>query len=227
MPGPIPVAHARIWHAPDPNLIKAVVAGADVITLQFNPETITVSGGPSMATCGVRQQQYVKDQNWTLGFETWFDVTAGQGTQGYDNVWAFISRLQYFRTPSTSGTPSNEVPVLPTLYFQWGTFLFLGQMTELSTTMEYFSPEGVPLRASAKITILGQMALGNTLAGAAAGAGVAGAAVKGAANLLAAKANQTAQQLAAQAGVSWKALAAANGIENPRRITAGTLLKIR
>jgi hypothetical protein len=40
-------------------------------------------------------------------------------------------------------------------------------------------------------------------------------------------AGDTVQSVAARAGVSWKALAAANGIDNPRRLPPGTLLDVR
>jgi hypothetical protein len=64
-------------------------------------------------------------------------------------------------------------------------------------------------------------------AGASASASFSASAGVGTTPLRLTTAGDTVQSVAARAGVSWKALAAANGIDNPRRLPPGTLLDVR
>lgn len=220
MPGRLNVAKARIWHEPTEGVIRAALQGANLITLQFNPESMNLTGGPSMADERSERHQFTDDARYTLTFTTWFDVTASQGADGAESAWDFINRLRFFRTP-LHACKNENVPILPALYFQWGSFLFRGQMTGLTTNMEYFSADGQPLRASAAITIVGKPPLSNALAG----GGGAAATVQQTAAVMAAKVGQTLQQIASQTGAPWQSLAKLNGIENPRNLAPGKLIK--
>lgn len=125
----------------------------------------------------------------------------------------------------------------------------------LNETFDFFSESGVPLRSTVKITMTEQplqridpKQLGSALANsgiglsASAGASVGGSAgigfsagaslsagiSVGSAPLTLAQAGDSLQALAGRAGLnaSWKAIATANNIDNPRSIPPGTPLNL-
>ena len=80
----------------------------------------------------------------------WFDVTSlGPGE---DDVRRLTQRVAYFITPERiKADPPQYVP--RAVRFLWGSFQFDGVMESLVETLELFSPEGKPLRASVGIVI--------------------------------------------------------------------------
>jgi hypothetical protein len=149
------------------------------------------------------------------------------------------------------GQPQGTAPTAPPVRFHWGNFYFLGQIQSVSETLDFFSPLGVALRATVKVTMTEQSVhrvdptqLGNVLASANVGfsasvgisAGIgfsAGASLNagisvGSTPLMLAQAGDSLQALAGRAGLStsWKAIASANNIDNPRVIPAGTPLNL-
>ncbi len=146
---------------------------------------------------------------------------------------------------------------VPRVQFQWGTFLFQGTIDSLSETLEYFSEAGVPLRATVTFSMsMNERELATPAAGSGSGAGAAGASAGlsagfgaglsaglsagfsaqagfgagvsvGVTPLTLSQSGETLQSLSARAGVSWKAVAAANGIDNPRQLQAGTVLNLK
>lgn len=54
----------------------------------------------------------------------------------------------------TSQNPGAERPSAPRrCRFQWGAFTFTGMVSSYNETLDYFSPEGVPLRATLALTL--------------------------------------------------------------------------
>ena len=154
--------------------------------------------------------------------------------------------------------------------FSWGSFLFTGYIESLGETIELFSSDGVPLRATITLSMkdlagrdsrpdsaagfgLGASAgisadvsggIGGSAgasfgasagvsggigasAGGPVGGGLGAFAGASATPLTLTAAGDTVQSLAARAGVSWRAIAEANGIDNPRLLPPGTVLDLR
>lgn len=149
----------------------------------------------------------------------------------------------------------KPAPNVPRVRFSWGTFIFYGQIQSMSETLDFFSESGVPLRSTVKITMteeplerIDTKQLGSALAsagigfsasvgasaGASAGVGFSASASLsagigiGTAPLTLAQAGDSLQALAGRAGLnaSWKAIATANNIDNPRLIPPGTPLNL-
>ena len=211
-------------------------------TVQFNPESLKVSFAnqlvqPSGAgdQRGSPARQFVGAGTTKLALTLWFDVGSPQppGSSTVDDVRKLTKKVAYFITPKpVQGKPDKFVP--PAVRFAWGSFQFDGLMDSLEETLEYFSPEGKPLRASLGLSLSQQkiqFAFRDTGAPSSAGSGSAGApgtpATPGTQPLAQAPAGSTVQGLADAAGASdWQAIAAANGIENPRLLTPGALLDL-
>lgn len=125
----------------------------------------------------------------------------------------------------SSTSNKNEAP---RARFHWGTFLYQGRITGLNETLEYFSQDGVPLRATLILNMTSEQIdeiesnENNASAGSASGGGPS----PGSRPLTVTQAGDTVQDLAARAGRDWKQVARANGIDNPRQIQAGTVIDV-
>lgn len=205
-------------------------------TVQFNPESLKVSFAnqlvqPSGAgdQRGSPARQFVGAGTTKLALTLWFDVGSPQGTgTPVDDVRRLTQKVAFFITPKpVQGKPDKFVP--PAVRFAWGSFQFDGLMDSLEENLEYFSPEGKPLRASLALTLSQQkiqFAFGT--AGPSAGATVPAGAAPGTTPMTQSTDGSTVQGMADAAGTgsNWQSIAAGNGIENPRLLAPGTLLNL-
>lgn len=238
-----------------PNLVRAqlmeldarfrhVINESAAVTVQFNPESLRVSFANQVEQpraagdqTGPPSRQYVGAGTTKLALQLWFDVTAPHPQNpGIDDVRRLTERVAYFITPKANPQSRTQL-IPPAVRFLWGTFRFDGIMDSLEETLEFFSDDGRPLRASLAVGLSQQkitpFAFGKPGAGAAAGipgaAGAPGGGPPGTQPLTQAPAGSTVQGLAAAQGQAarWPAIAAANGIDNPRRLAPGQLLDMR
>ncbi len=137
------------------------------IVVQFNPATLRVTlsntlhantrGGNSPAAA-----QYIDKSESTLAVELLFDTTvahveqvlgAGGAVQRETEVAASsdVRRLtqriaEAFMKPIN---PESDRPGAPQrCRFQWGSFQFTGMLASYNETLDFFAPEGIPLRAT-------------------------------------------------------------------------------
>jgi hypothetical protein len=210
------------------------VSGGKVVDAHFNPETLKVTysnqnrGGNQPSGGG---GQFVGSANSKLSVDLLFDTS-----EVNQDVRRITQDVAYFikpQDPNRSGggdsNSANRVP--PSISFEWGTFLFRGVVDSLDETLEYFSEEGVPLRASVTLSITKQDISFEFGQPGQAGGGAAqadNAPPAGTQPLSPARPGDSLQQLAARFGRSgdWKAIAAANGINNPLRLEAGALVNM-
>ncbi|MBN9692734.1 MAG: peptidoglycan-binding protein [Verrucomicrobia bacterium] len=215
--------------------------------VQFNPESLKVSFANQVKTPegsgdqrGTPARQFVGAGTTKLALLVWFDVMAlpdGENTE--NDVRNLTRKVSYFITPQeTTDRPPKFVP--PAVRFIWGSFQFDGIMESLEESLEYFSADGRPLRASMSFTLTQQKIKAFTVPAsergkrpppATAAAGSAGAdpsAAAGTKPLTAAPAGASLQGLAEGAGLGadWKQIASANGIENPRLLQPGQLIDL-
>lgn len=202
------------------------------VEVQFNPESLKVTfanqlvqpeGGNQAA--GNAGRQFVGAGTTKLALQLWFDVTAME-KDPVDDVRRLTQKVIFFMTPQKSeAEPDKLAP--PGLRFQWGSFLFDGMVEGLEETLEFFSPEGKPLRASINLTCSQQKILEAKFEGEGRVPTKPGKAPPGQAPLKAAKQNESLANLAGKQGKKdWQGIAAANGIEDPLRLSAGQLVDL-
>jgi len=207
-------------------------------TVQFNPESLKVSFANQLVKpAGAGDQrgpaayQFVGSGTTKLALTLWFDVGSPQGSDApIDDVRKLTQKVAFFITP-TPVTGKDNVFLPPGVRFIWGSFKFDGLMDSLEETLEYFSPQGKPLRASLALSLSQQsieFSFADTAGGGGAGSTGATGGTPGRAPLAQAPAGSTLQGIADAAGLSdsWQSIAAANGIENPRLLTPGTLVNL-
>jgi hypothetical protein len=205
-------------------------------TVQFNPDSLKVSfanqlvqppgAGDQRGTSG---RQFVGAGTTKLATTLWFDVGSPQpsGSDTVDDVRKLTQKVAFFITPKpVAGGKDKFTP--PGVRFIWGSFQFDGLMDSLEETLEFFSPEGKPLRASLALTLSQQrfqFAFAST-SGPTAGSSPSAPSTPGTSPLAQAKSGSTLPGLADAAGIGigWQAVAAANGIENPRLLNPGQLI---
>jgi hypothetical protein len=214
--------------------------------VQFNPESLKVSFANQIVppansatdlNQGTSSTQYVGQGTTKLSVQLWFDVTAelpkGLATDSKQqgDVRELTRRVVDLITPQPSQKDKKRM-VPPAVRFLWGSFQFDGIMESLEQSLEFFSPEGIPLRASFTLSLTQQRidygfpAPSEQSALGAAAANLPSGAAPGTSALTPAPAGSTLQGLAAAQGRAgdWQAIAAANGIENPRLLAPGQLI---
>jgi hypothetical protein len=243
MPEPLELAKAKLIELKpdfsyDPSYGKRA-------TVQFNPDSLKVSFANQIATAeggsqkGTAGQLHVGVGTTKMGLQLWFDLTRlTEGATPTDDVRDLTKEVTFFITPKkqTSGKETKYIP--PAVRFQWGTFTFDGIMESLEETLDYWSHDGKPLRATVSLSLSQQkieaFELGARNAGKAQeissllslmGGPTAGRAV-GTTPMSQATAGTTLQSLADGAGTDWQSIAAANGIETPRFLQPGRLVNL-
>lgn len=211
---------------PDPEVMKKA------LVVQFNPETLKVSyqnaiekpeGGGDKR--GSPSDLFVGQGTTKLTCTLWFDVNATQPKQPdpsfkpVDDVRKLTNRVTYFITPAPDKKDKKKF-VPPGVAFVWGSFRFQGIMESVEESLEFFSPEGRPLRASVAIAMTQQKILvfppKKDMA----------PTIKqppGTKPTTAVPQGSSVQQMA---GENWQGVAQANNVENPRRPPTGQRLDL-
>jgi hypothetical protein len=201
------------------------VSGGKTVEVQFNPQSLKLTyanenkGGDQP---GGSTKQFVGKGTSKLAVELLFDTTdSGKDVRGK------TKDVAYFIGAKTQADQNNK-RVPPGISFEWGSFRFRGVMDSLSETLDYFSEEGVPLRATLSLGISRQDI--EYLFGQAkpSQGGAAGAGTPATSPLSAAQPGDSVPKMAGRSGKSsdWKAIAAANNIDDPLRLPAGALLDL-
>jgi hypothetical protein len=213
-------------------------SGGKVATVQFNPETLKVSfanqivepaGGGDKR--GQPARQFVGTGTTKLSLQLVLDVTAPPHSEaGKDDVRELTQQVAYFITPQEAGKGDKGQTQLvpPGVRFLWGSFQFDGMMDSLDETLEFWSPDGKPLRATLNVALSQQKITTFFDPNKASPSSRLGVGLVGTRPLAAAAAGGSLQAMAdaGGAGTSWQAVAAANRIVNPRRLDAGRLIDL-
>lgn len=193
------------------------------ITVQFNPASLrlNISNNTQADTSGGNSgnaAQYVDRSSSTLTLTLLFDTSvAREGIEANTDV-----RMQTNRIVSTFLVPQpaqGQAPQAPArCRFQWGSFAFVGMLSSYAETLDFFAPEGIPLRATLALTLKEDRyefqrdpsvsarrdALPPLFASVPSGA----------------TANQVTES-AGKDGSQWRDMALANGVEDPRNMPPG------
>lgn len=204
----------------------------DPIPVQFNPESLKLAYANQNASGDQRGGsaiQYVGSGTTKLTFDLWFDVTTAHHspeTTPPGDVRELTQKVLHFITPQKAGKSGKKDKFIPPgVRFHWGTFLFEGVMESLGESLEYFSEDGVPLRAKVSVSLSKQeikFEQGDQQTNGGLGSFSSGRPREQA------KEGETVPEAADKAGRGdeWPQIASANGIENPRNIAPGTLLDL-
>lgn len=213
--------------------------------VQFNPEALKVSFANQVVTPagggdqkGTPSMQFVGAGTTKLSVQLWFDLTTPETsgtasssssaapTQGgagkVDDVRKLTQKVAYFITPKQAQNDKNKF-IPPGVRFIWGSFQFDGLMDSLEESLEFFSSEGKPLRASVSFSLSQQKIQKFVFRG---NEGIPGLGAPGTNPLVQAPSGATLQGIADSQGQggNWQAIASANGIENPRSLQPGQLV---
>lgn len=217
--------------------------GSKRVKVQFNPESLKVSFANQVVPPenGSKPPKKAKDQRGTaplqfvgkgttkLTVQLWFDVTGElpQGKENETDVRQLTKEVAYFITPKEA--PNDKTKFIPPgVRFLWGTFMFDGIMESMEESLEFFSPEGKPLRASVTINLTQQEIQFAFNEAANAQSGNSKKPATGTQAHTPAPAGSSVQNMASRSGQGsdWQAIAQANGIENPRQLQPGQLINL-
>ena len=203
---------------------RPVTDEAQHIEVQFNPATLKVTLANTLkadsrgGSSGSRNAaQYIEKSESSLAIELLFDTSIKwKAVAANSDVRVQTKRVaEQFMQPQD---PDSNRPKAPKrCRFQWGRFQFTGMVSSYTETLDFFAPEGIPLRATLALTLKEDRYQFDMNEGSAA------AAARSLPTFAAGGQNVSAAQATQAAGGNprdWRSLAAANNLENPRSTPA-------
>jgi hypothetical protein len=201
------------------------------LTVHFNPASLVYSVENSVAqqSGGPKKKQYVAQFSGKLTMDLQFDTTdTGSDVRTVTNQVALFMQAsanasaaaQNSAPPSAGGDSSGPPPKAPpVLMFQWGTYQFQGIMDSFKETIDFFSADGVALRALVSIGLSRQDQVFDE------GANLSGPSNAG--SLVPSSSGDSAQSMATRGGDPGAArqLGSSNGLES-LRFTGGASLQV-
>jgi len=125
------------------------------VEVHFNPETLDITLTNNFTdSAGKSPTQLVDETSAQLSLELQFDTTH----TGVD-VRQDTGEIAEFLTPlSIEKKTANKKKAPPpkVVEFEWGAIVFQGYIDSYSETLEFFSPDGVPLRAKVSLSLTQQ-----------------------------------------------------------------------
>lgn len=113
----------------------------ETIPVHFNPVSLQYTVANQMQQQGGGSQQHVASSTGKLSVDLVFDTTHTGKDVRLDTIK--VAKLM---------KPGDD-HLVPTLTFEWGAFKFEGTMEGYRETLDFFSPNGVPLRASLSLSL--------------------------------------------------------------------------
>ncbi|MGB8167687.1 MAG: hypothetical protein WCF18_09380 [Chthoniobacteraceae bacterium] len=136
-----PIALARL----------AVVGKKDqAVTVHFNPASLQLQLSNELKdTSKTDHKQFIAKITAKLTMDLQFDTT-----NSGEDVMKTTRQIQAFLAPPApaGGREKKQIPP-PVVLFEWGTLSFQGVAESYKETIDFFSANGVPLRASVNLTL--------------------------------------------------------------------------
>jgi len=204
---------------------QAILTGSDghVLECQFNPSTVKIGKSARWSpahTPGSKRDphsQFTGAMPSTLQATLLFDAFDVTGRAAKVPVVRAVDQLLTWTCP-TQASQSTTTPQPATVKFTWGPWqAFTGVLTQVNAEYTLFAPTGEPRRATVSIAM--QSVADEPKATNPSSGGVAGraSAVVSAADSLASIAHREYGEAS-----MWRAIALANGIDDPARVPIGT-----
>jgi hypothetical protein len=126
------------------------------LEVQFNPEklelTLTNAMEPNRGRRRREPPQLVTETTAKLSLELLFDTTAtGQDVRAQTFQ---IAQMMQPRPGLRQGGEARGVPSI--VLFEWGSLVFQGYIDSYKETLDFFAPEGVPLRSTLSLSLTEQ-----------------------------------------------------------------------
>ncbi len=113
----------------------------EAIEVHFNPDTLSQSISSQIKGSDGERKQYTATTSGKLSMELIFDTThSGEDVRLHTNK---VARLMQPR--------EGQKP--PLVIFEWGVMRFTGLVDGFREKLEFFAPEGIPLRASVSLSL--------------------------------------------------------------------------
>lgn len=127
---------------------------AEAVTIHFNPEKLDITLTSNLKQgAGANPAQLTDQAKAQLSVELIFDTTVtGSDVRGVtDGIARFLK-------PTSGGglSPEQKAPPPRVVEFDWGAILFQGYIDRYSEILDFFSHDGVPLRATVSLTLTQQ-----------------------------------------------------------------------
>jgi len=124
------------------------VSGTKLFDVHFNPQTLqyTITNTLSNTGSGNSSKQYTGESTGKLTLDLVFDTTS----TGED------VRLHTVQVAKLMEPGGNDDRTPPVVKFEWGLYAFSGMVESYRETIDFFSADGVPLRASVNLTLSSQ-----------------------------------------------------------------------
>src|SRR5271170_2418719 len=205
-----------------PTVVKATLTAmpnGTPLPVHFNPSSLvyTVENSTQQQGSDPKRRQFAGQFTGKLSMDLQFDTTdTGVDVRQVTGQVALF--MQSSASANKSGNGGANAPAPAVLSFEWGAYQFQGFMESFKETIDFFSADGIPLRALVSIGLARQDNVFDT----------------GSANtpppsgsLVPTSSSSSAASAAAQGGDpnAGRALASANGLENPR-FTGGAALEV-
>lgn len=128
---------------------------AKAVPVQFNPLTLQYGLTVNNPQAGAQPQstQHVARAEATLEMDLVFDSTHDGSDVRARSVPVRNLALSAETAPAAAGSPADQAP--PKVAFVWGTFRFVGVVSGFRESLDFFSAEGVPLRAAVHVSLRG------------------------------------------------------------------------
>ena len=200
----------------------------DRLPCQFNPKQYTISTGstwtrkPAKGAATSSKPEYLGANPWSMQMELFFDGWDAPSTPGAPSprdVSKDIQKLLSWCAP-TEESVEKELPRPPVVVFHWGTTpAFQAYLKTVNATFTMFTPQGMPVRATASIT-LEQLPEEDRRPN------PTSRGIVGRSSRLVADGDSLQSIAYQQLGNAsyWRALAVINGIDDPLRLRPGTRL---
>jgi Contractile injection system tube protein len=118
------------------------------VDVHFNPASLQLQVSNELKdTRNNERKQYVAKASAKLTMELQFDTT-----ETGDDVMRTTKKLQAFVAPPLNQQNQSQIPP-PVVVFEWGRVKFKGIAESYKETIDFFSANGVPLRASVNLTL--------------------------------------------------------------------------
>lgn len=126
-----------------------IEGSTEKIEVHFNPESLqyTITNNLQNQGSGNSTKQYVADSTGKLTMDLVFDST-GSGED------IRLKTIKIAKLMEPQGNEGQKAP--PVVNFEWGLYKFSGMVESYKETIDYFSANGVPLRAGINLTLSSQ-----------------------------------------------------------------------
>ncbi len=148
---------ARLYTVSDPidRPVSELIQGESSVEVQFNPASLKVALSNSLKenerSGNTRAAQYVDSSSSNLTVELIFDTTMEVSDGQFTDVRSRTGQIaNTFMAPDEN---ESDQPAPKRCLFQWGAFAFVGIMESFDETLDFFSAEGTPLRATVSIKL--------------------------------------------------------------------------